>query len=494
MESADVRYVAYGICVSKQTAHQWSEIIDVLLQKHSIKKPMVFQYELDFNELLLDFRKFKPKYTCFVAEPLEITRDYYNSLHSFVCQIDENSFYSATIFGILTGPDKETALKIAANSIPLNISTVLSNTKINFSPFKTGYTYSEIQKNLMYTKINGETVESEEGPDDIVKNLVDHINKNEVDLMITSAHAKENDWRPAFCYPGGCFKYEKDTNDLIGVDLDKEVHKINSTNPKIYLGCGNCLIANMKPPNCMCLSWMKSANAVQFVGYTVPSWFGFAGWGINKYFIETPARFSLAEAYFANLQVLNYYKNLHDTNQKTDEEFKKGLDYEQNVVILYGDPAWRASICSESENFENLLPYKMTVEEIKPKVWKVEVLCLKDCMWECPIPDDKDTVPGRPPFLIFKERFENKLKVIEGKLELTDLFAMMPLEGSSKKGDAHIAIFMEISEEIVVNEKKEKINKEAEKINTEKEKINFKEEKKINKEKEKINKVKKNAI
>jgi hypothetical protein len=304
------------------------------------------------------------------------------------------------------------------------------------------YAYSEIKKNLRYTKQNGEVIESHDGPDDIVINLVEHINSNEVDLMITSAHAKENDWRPAFNYPGGCFKYEKDTNNLIGVDLNKEVHQISSSNPKVYLGCGNCLIANMIHPNCMCLSWMKSANTIQFVGYTVPTWFGFGGWGIIKYFIETPGRFSLAEAYFANLQVLNYYKNLSDTDPKADDNFKKGLEYDQNAIILYGDPAWRASVYSE--DLESLQSYKMTVEEIKPKVWKVEVVCLKDCDWDYLIPDDKDPIPGRPPFMIFKERFKNKLIVVEGNLELTDLFVMVLLKGSSKKGEIHQAVFMEI--------------------------------------------------
>jgi len=159
MESEKSGYITYGICVSKETAKQWKEIIDVLLQKHSNEKPMVFLYESDFKELLLEFRKFKPKFTCFVAQPIEISQDYYHSLHTFVRQIDENSFYSATIFAILTGPDQETALKIAAHNIPLNVETVLSNTKINFSPFKKVYAYSEIKKNLRYTKQNGEVID-----------------------------------------------------------------------------------------------------------------------------------------------------------------------------------------------------------------------------------------------------------------------------------------------------------------------------------------------
>ena len=219
----------------------------------------------------------------------------------------------------------------------------------------------------------------------------------------------------------------------------------------------------MDAPCCMSLSWMKCANVIQFAGYTVPSWFGFAGWGINKYFIETPGKFSFSEAYFANLQVLNYCKSLEDNKNNTKNDLKseeaikeiyekhyneeksavrEGLEYDQNVVVLYGDPAWQAKISGEQA--EKAQPYSISLEEVKPKIWKLKVVCLKECQWECPTADDHFTVPGRPPFYIFKERFRNKLKVIEGVLELTDLFAMMPLKGKSKVGEVHEAGFEEI--------------------------------------------------
>ena len=466
MDSAEKpSYSNYGICVQKQTLLEWKPIIDALLQKHASLKPFLLIYESDFAELLKDFRSSKPKYTCFVAQPKEITKEYYHSMHTFVRQIDEHSIYASTIFSILTGPDLETTLKIASYAKPLNVETVLSNTKLNFDPFKAGIAFSELTQKLVYMKTAGEeaTKESLDGTDDIVLGLVEEINNNKVDLVVTSAHAREHDWRPAFRYPGGRFTHIKHTNKLIGVDLKTEVHRIRSKNPKVYLGCGNCLIANMDAPCCMSLSWMKCANVIQFAGYTVPSWFGFAGWGINKYFIETPGKFSFSEAYFANLQVLNYCKSLEDNKNNTKNDLKseeaikeiyekhyneeksavrEGLEYDQNVVVLYGDPAWQAKISGEQA--EKAQPYSISLEEVKPKIWKLKVVCLKECQWECPTADDHFTVPGRPPFYIFKERFRNKLKVIEGVLELTDLFAMMPLKGKSKVGEVHEAGFEEI--------------------------------------------------
>lgn len=439
-------YIIYAICVSKETSQEWKEVIEILLAKYKEDQPKVFIYDIEIPELLPKFRKFKPKYSCFIAKPIEITRKYYESLHHFVRDIDENSLYSSTIFGVLTSPNLETAIKIASLSKPLEISRVLSGTKLNLSPFNVGYIYSEIKKGLNYKKNGSKIEEFLDGPDDPVPVFVDHLNSNEIDLMITSGHASEHDWNPGFSYPAGRFIHEKDTNNLIGVSLQKETIKICSDNPKVYIGAGNCLIGNMKHPNCMALSWMNSAFCGQFIGYTVPSWFGFAGWGILKYFIEMPGLFTLAEAYFANLQILNYYKKLHENNEK----FYKGLSFDQDVLIFYGDPKWSAKIAGE--DIEQHWPYKMTLESIKPNFWVFSVLCLKDCLWECPIADDKDTIPGRPPFWIFKERMRNKLKVIEGELIITDLFVMMPLKGMSKKGDNHCGLF----EEIIEKEESEK--------------------------------------
>ena len=283
--------------------------------------------------------------------------------------------------------------------------------------------------------------------------------------MVTSGHATEHDWRLGFGYPAGFLTFEKDTNDLIAKDLNKDSHKIQSTNPKVYVGCGNCLIGNIKNPYCMALSWMKSAFSVQFVGYTVPTWFGFAGWGLNKYFIETPGYFTLSEAYFANLQVLNYYCHLYQKkidsykiccddkanlcnlckSHKKDKKFLKGLIYDSDALILYGDPRWSAKILNQ--NTEDVRPYDMKLVEIRPNCWEFQIICKTDCIWECPSADDHFTIPGRPPIFIFEERKKGKLNILKGDLIITDLFVMMIVIGNSKKGEVHIGIFEELEKE-----------------------------------------------
>ena len=146
MESTKVKqlFLTYAICVSKQTSIEWKEIVDILFKKYQKDYPKIFIYESDFFEFITEFRKSKPKYTCFIAQPSEISPNYYKSLHSFVKKIDENSIFASTIFAVLTGPDLETVIKIASLSEPLVINTVLSGTQLNLAPFKSGWVYSEM--------------------------------------------------------------------------------------------------------------------------------------------------------------------------------------------------------------------------------------------------------------------------------------------------------------------------------------------------------------
>ena len=38
----------------------------------------------------------------------------------------------------------------------------------------------------------------------------------------------------------------------------------------------------------MALAWLKTGGVRQMLGYTVPTWYGYAGWGCLDYFVEQP--------------------------------------------------------------------------------------------------------------------------------------------------------------------------------------------------------------
>lgn len=65
---------------------------------------------------------------------------------------------------------------------------------------------------------------------------------------------------------------------------------------------------------------------------------------------------------------------------------------------------------------------------------------LKPGHWDCPVPDDKSTRPGRPPLFLFSERVKSP-KLLKGNAILTDLFVLFPLTGACEAGDEHTVVF-----------------------------------------------------
>jgi len=133
----------------------------------------------------------------------------------------------------------------------------------------------------------------------------------------------------------------------------------------VYLPIGNCLMGHINGPDSMALAWMNGAGVHQMIGYTVSTWYGYAGWGCLDYFLEQPGRFTFVESFFANHQALlhrlhTYFPELAGSEPgpgrprvtvKLSQAAKsagltgndaRGLFFDRDVVALYGDPAWSA--------------------------------------------------------------------------------------------------------------------------------------------------------
>lgn len=169
--------------------------------------------------------------------------------------------------------------------------------------------------------------------------IVDALNDYKPDVFITSGHATERDWMIGYGFRSGCLRC-KDAQ-LYGLDTQKRRYDINSTNPKVHLAVGNCLIANIPDRQCMALALIRSAGVYQMIGYTIPTSNGYGGWGVKDYFSELQAgRFTLAEAHYVNNLALLYELEKRGLNSETTT--RAGLRGDRDVVVLYGDPAWEA--------------------------------------------------------------------------------------------------------------------------------------------------------
>jgi hypothetical protein len=334
----------YAIVVSEATYgdEQWREVVESLREKHG---GSVILYKSSLESSLQRLRAEFPRYSCFVARPQEATREFVAAVHQLTGKLDADP-YTDTLWGILTGFDAADALKIARHQKPLTVRKVASGTEIAMEMVEQGVWYCELKQHHMVEKKPSGAAELKAGPADTTQALVGTLNDYQADLFITSGHATERDWQIGFRYRNGSFRSE--AGQLWGVDTKGKKYLIASPNPKVYLAVGNCLMGHIDGPDAMALAWMHSAGVHQMVGYTVPSWFGYGGWGLLDYFLEQPGRYTLTEAFQANHHALVY-------SLENDIGLERGLRFDREVVVLYGDPAWSARMADRPKAYEQEL-------------------------------------------------------------------------------------------------------------------------------------------
>ena len=86
------------------------------------------------------------------------------------------------------------------------------------------------------------------------------------------------------------------------------------------------------------------------------------------------------------------------------------------------------------------IPSETEVDTEAWQYWRFTVEVLRSGKWNCSIPDDKDTCPGRPPVYVFPQKLTTP-QVLEGEAIVTELFLLLPLTGDCGPGQLHSVIF-----------------------------------------------------
>ena len=446
----------YAVVVSKKTSEDagWKQVVDTLVAKH---KGEVIVYDGKVTEALVGLRAMYPKYACFVATPAEAGRAFVADVNRITRKLDDDP-YTDCIWGILTGYDADNALWIAQQDKPLVVRKVGSGTELAMSAVEEGVWYCELQKNRMVKKEKGGEATQTKGPDDTTAALVEVLNDYKPDLFVTSGHATEHDWMIGFRYQNGFFKCKN--GQLYGEDTKRAKFEVHSANPKVYLPIGNCLMGHVDGPEAMALAWMKSAGVCQMAGYTVPTWYGYAGWGWLDYFVEEPGRYTLAEAYYANQQALihrlcTYFPEIAGEEPAPGQTVRAGVKlsdaakaagltaqdaagllHDRDVTAFYGDPAWKARMAAgplawEQELAEKDGVYTLTITPtLGAKSFK-------------PINLNGVQRDYRPIFAMLPKRVKG-LEVIEGKelgAVVTDKFVLVPQPRTDTPAERYVVKF-----------------------------------------------------
>jgi hypothetical protein len=342
---APPRNSSYLVVAAKSTMEDpaWGEVVKSLQTKHAAR---VAVYGTSVDEVLPVLKQEFPRFTCFVSPPAAADRAFVAKVHQLTRRLDDD-IYTDTRWGILTGYDAANALVIARETKPLTVRKVGSGTRFAMEMVEEGLWYDELVKHKMVRKNKGGVPETIKVGQDTTKALVEVLNEYRPDCFLTSGHATERDWQIGFAYPNGAFRSSE--GRLSAYDLQKNRFDVKSDNPKVYLAIGNCLMGHIQGGDSMALAWMNSAGVRQMIGYTVPTWFGYAGWGCLDYFIEQPGRYTLTEAFLANHHALVHL---------LEKAPSKGLEFDRDVLAFYGDPAWEARMADRPKAWDQTLVEK----------------------------------------------------------------------------------------------------------------------------------------
>ena len=452
---------SYVVVSSQSTAGDpgWAKVIDRLATRHNAQARMIFPDGRP-SAALDQLRVAHPRYTCFVARHDEVTREFVSQIHQMTRMLDDDP-YADTIWGILTGYDASNAEDIASTQKPLVIERVASGTEVALEQCREGVWYCELKKGRMVRKKPGEAPVEGTVPADTTGALAATLTKYNARLFVTSGHATERGWQIGFKYRNGFFKCAD--GRLFGVDTKGRRIDIHSPNPKVYMPIGNCLMGHIDSQDAMALAWLKSAGVRQMLGYTVPTWYGYAGWGCLDYFVEQPGRYSFSEAYFANQHALIHrletcfpeiagvvLDNPNDAGEmrpriKGNPAAKAaglgvqdavGLLFDRDAVVFYGDPAWDARLAAGDCAY---------AQQLHGKGGKYTLLITPRWGKRAfePVNTNGSQRGGRPIVAYFPQRLKD-IRIVEGDAlnpVVTDDFILVPNPGKGNEVRQYKVVF-----------------------------------------------------
>lgn len=411
----------------------WAKVVDSLRTKYAdeYKVDVVAWDDSAFDRL----KEIFPKYACFVVKPEEATAERLASIWQGTRELD-NDPYGDVLWAIITGYDATDASRMTQVK-PTIVESACGATSISTKYFKSSVVFDEGKKNHWRVKEAGKEEEDRnDAPDDTTHAVADALNNAQ--LFVTSGHASENNWSIGYAYKNGFFVAQN--GNLYGVPSQESGEKpflVEATGSKIHFASGNCLWGNINKPCCMATMMIKHANVDMLLGYVVPTWFGYMGWGVLDYYIEQPGRFTVAEAVYANNQALLYLLENDKTApeaEKLPEMKREGLVYDRDVVALYGDPAWQNALAVQESGWKQELEAEKA--EDGTITWTLTIDPVKTEKSHALVDSNGSARSNRPIFQILPQRVSN-VEIVEGQdygAVITDNFVLIPLSKKLPEG------------------------------------------------------------
>lgn len=312
---------SYAVVVSKKTYADagWREVADALVRKRHADL-VVYEGD-DVAGAKAKLAALLPRYTAFVAQPGECGRPYIAAISRLVRELDEDP-YDDTLWGVITARDAAGAKRVALASRPLVVKSELGTTGVQERLFESTFTISDGKAGDWSSKNPREGAKRGNGHDKPDARVwAEQFETMQPELLVTSSHGFENGFEMPFSRGyilahGGELRVIDDFRayrkaqaaapDAAGRKALTEALPTvaHSDNPRVWLPAGNCLIGHVKDADSVIPTMLQNYGVRQAAGYTVPTWFGAAGWGALAQWQNLPSRYTLSEAVFFNHQAM----------------------------------------------------------------------------------------------------------------------------------------------------------------------------------------------
>jgi len=395
----------YAVILSEATASEpeWKKVAETLAAKYD-DTHLIILPQLTESACAEALRQAGARYAAYVMRPCEVTREAVNHFHRAARKVDDDP-WGDCIWGIVTGHEAADAQRIADAREPLVIKRLLGTTNVSSERFESSYCITDWegfpvleQEGYQKPKKTTYTTETSEGEDILANGIqgkfAHRLATARPQLLITSSHATQFNLEMPFSkgliFPAGNRFYQVPVKQFLAfanalrpalqgkteaLATLAEVMQFEPIQPdgetRVWLAAGNCLLGDAAgSAESMVVTALSAYGCNQFVGYTVPSWYGAGGWGTLSCFFENTDGTTLAEAWFLNNQFLlartqeidprllqaefnepaigpGLERSLRESQARLVPEQLQdavGLVHDRDTVAFYGDPAWSATL------------------------------------------------------------------------------------------------------------------------------------------------------
>lgn len=363
----------YAVVISSVSAAmpEWKAVADALVKKHD---GQLVVYEGSVVNSLPELARLRPRYTAFVVRPEVAGRILVARIHRLTRHLNQDP-YTDTIWGIVSAATPDGAMRMAMASEPKVLRRAIGLTGINHGLFDEALTVGDaIMGEWSLKKADGTETGGRDGAADRTRMFVDNFNRMKPDLLVGSGHATESNLEMSFSRGNteirdgkwvGLEHWRTSTQTVLPIEP--------GNHPRVFLGAGNCLIGNFqKRTDSMAAVLINDYGFNQFVGYTVPTWYGKGGWGALNLWCNLPGVYSLAEAWFFSNQAITeeLSRRFPDSVERSlpvsergegldfrmiartgiQDKDESGMLWDRDVVAFYGDPAHRVFLDGRKQN------------------------------------------------------------------------------------------------------------------------------------------------